>query len=99
LGAENIEARALGDTHHSRGAYLQEWGTTSAEVWRFDKSLAGSGALGDIGAHVTDLARSLVGEIATVSARLATFAPGREVDDAVEAVVGFENGAAGTIEA
>jgi predicted dehydrogenase len=99
LAREIIEAGDLGDIHHFRGAYLQEWGTTSAEVWRFDKSLAGSGALGDIGAHVIDLARYLVGEIATVSARLATFAPGREVDDAVEAVVGFENGAAGTIEA
>ena len=99
LAREIIAAGDLGDIHHFRGAYLQEWGTTSAEVWRFDKSLAGSGALGDIGAHVIDLARYLVGEIATVSARLATFAPGREVDDAVEAVVGFENGAAGTIEA
>ena len=99
LAREIIEAGDLGDIHHFRGAYLQEWGTTSADVWRFDKSLAGSGALGDIGAHVIDLARYLVGEIATVSARLATFAPGREVDDAVEAVVGFENGAAGTIEA
>ncbi len=99
LAREIIEAGDLGDIHHFRGAYLQEWGTTSAEVWRFDKSLAGSGALGDIGAHVIDLARYLVGEIATVSARLATFAPGREVDDAVEAIVGFESGAAGTIEA
>ena len=99
LAREIPAAGDLGDIHHFRGAYLQEWGTTSAEVWRFDKSLAGSGALGDIGAHVIDLARYLVGEIATVSARLATFAPGREVDDAVEAVVGFENGAAGTIEA
>ena len=99
LAREIIAAGDLGDIHHFRGAYLQEWGTTSAEVWRFDKSLAGSGALGDIGAHMIDLARYLVGEIATVSARLATFAPGREVDDAVEAVVGFENGAAGTIEA
>jgi predicted dehydrogenase len=99
LAREIIEAGELGEIHHFRGAYLQEWGTTSAEVWRFDKSLAGSGALGDIGAHVIDLARYLVGEISAVSAQLATFQPGREVDDAVEAVVRFENGAAGTIEA
>jgi predicted dehydrogenase len=99
LAREIVESGELGDIFHFRAAYLQEWGSTSADVWRFDKSLAGSGALGDIGAHVIDLARYLVGEIATVSARLATFAPGREVDDAVEAVVGFENGAAGTIEA
>jgi len=99
LAREFIEAGELGDIRHFRAAYLQEWGTTEAEVWRFDKSLAGSGALGDIGAHVVDLARYLVGEIATVSAHMATFAPGREVDDAVEAAVAFENGAVGTIEA
>ena len=50
----------------------------------------GSGALGDLGAHVIDLARYLVGEIASVSATTRTFMPGREVDDAFEAVVEFE---------
>ena len=99
LAREMLEAGELGDVLHFRGRYLQEWGTTTADAWRFHKGEAGSGALGDLGAHVIDLARYLVGEIATVSARLATFAPGREVDDAVEAVVGFESGAAGTIEA
>ncbi|HWT22597.1 MAG TPA: Gfo/Idh/MocA family oxidoreductase [Solirubrobacteraceae bacterium] len=99
LAREMIAAGELGEIHHFRGAYLQEWGTTTAEVWRFDKDLAGSGALGDIGAHVVDLARYLIGEIATVSAQTATFQPGREVDDAVQAAVSFENGAAGTIEA
>ena len=68
-------------------------------MWRFDKALAGSGALGDIAAHAVDLARYLIGEIAAVSAHIATFQSGREVDDAVEAAVTFENGAVGTIEA
>ena len=45
-----------------------------------------------------DLARYLVGEIEEVAALLATFAPGREVDDAFEAAVRFEGGAVGTIE-
>jgi predicted dehydrogenase len=48
---------------------------------------------------VIDMARYLVGEIASVAARTQTFRPGREVDDAVEAVVSFEGGAIGTIEA
>jgi predicted dehydrogenase len=99
LARQMIEAGELGEIHHFRGAYLQEWGTTDAAVWRFDKGLAGSGALGDLGAHVIDLARYLVGEIATVSASTRTFYPGREVDDAFESVVDFENGALGTIEA
>ena len=99
LARELIEAGELGDITHFRGAYLQEWGSIDDEVWRFDKAAAGSGALGDLGAHVIDLARYLVGEIESVSATTATFKPGRSVDDAVESVVSFENGAVGTIEA
>ena len=99
LARQLIEAGELGEIQHFRGSYLQEWGTTEGNIWRFDKALAGSGALGDLGAHVIDLARYLVGEIEAVSAMTATFQPGREVDDAVESVVAFENGAVGTIEA
>ena len=62
--------------------------------------MAGSGALGDLGAHVIDLARYLVGEIATVSALTErSRARARDVDDAFEAAVDFEGGAIGTIEA
>jgi predicted dehydrogenase len=99
LAREMISSGELGEIHHFRGSYLQDWGTTTEEVWRFDKAAAGSGALGDLGAHVIDLARYLVGEIETVSGLVATFQPGREVDDAFEAAVGFEGGAVGTIEA
>jgi predicted dehydrogenase len=94
-----IQSGELGEIHHFRGRYLQEWGATDEEAWRFDKSAAGSGALGDLGAHVVDLARYLVGEISSVSAVTATFKQGREVDDAFEAVARFEDGAVGTIEA
>jgi predicted dehydrogenase len=99
LARQLIEAGELGELHHFRGSYLQEWGAADIDAWRFDKAEAGSGALGDLGAHVVDLARYLVGEISEVSARLATFWPDREVDDAVESVVRFDNGAVGTIEA
>jgi predicted dehydrogenase len=99
VARELIAAGELGEIRHFRGRYLQEWGTTDAAVWRFDKEAAGSGALGDLGAHVIDLARYLVGEITAVAAATATFQPGREVDDAFEAVVTFESGAIGTIEA
>jgi predicted dehydrogenase len=99
LAREMLEAGELGDVLHFRGRYLQEWGTTTADAWRFHKGEAGSGALGDLGAHVIDLARYLVGEIATVSASVATFMEGREVDDAFEAVVEFEGRSLGTIEA
>ena len=99
LAREILEAGELGEIYHFRGRYLQEWGDIDDEVWRFDKSAAGSGALGDLGAHVIDLARYLVGEIESVSGATRTFKAGRDVDDAFESVVEFENGAVGTIEA
>ena len=71
--------------------------------------MAGSGALGDLGAHIIDLARFLVGEVKSVSAMTKTFIPERpaadgtmgkvDVDDAFVSVVEFENGAIGTLEA
>jgi predicted dehydrogenase len=99
LARQIIEAGEIGEITHFRGAYLQEWGPSVGEAWRFEKGAAGSGALGDLGAHVIDLARYLVGEIEAVSAMTATFYPDREVDDAIESVVAFDNGAVGTIEA
>jgi len=99
LARQIVESGDIGEIRHFRASYLQDWGATTEEVWRFDKAAAGSGALGDLAAHVVDLARYLVGEIETVSAIAATFQPGREVDDAVEAAVAFESGAVGTIEA
>jgi predicted dehydrogenase len=94
-----IDAGELGEIRHFRGRYLQDWGDTAAEVWRFDSAAAGSGALGDLAAHVIDLARYLVGEIDEVGGFLSTFIPNREVDDAVEATVRFASGAVGTLEA
>src|SRR5919205_3512560 len=99
LARDIIESGEIGDIQHFRGCYLQEWGTTEGDIWRFDKATAGSGALGDLGAHVIVLARYFVGEIEQVAAMTQTFIKGRDVDDAVESVVRFENGAVGTIEA
>jgi len=99
LARQMIEAGEIGDITHFRGSYLQEWGAAEIDAWRFDKAAAGSGALGDLGAHVVDMARYLVGEIDSVAAMTATFWPEREVDDAVESAVAFESGAVGTIEA
>jgi predicted dehydrogenase len=99
LAREIIASGELGEIHHFRGTYQQDWGAAESEAWRFDKAQAGSGALGDLGAHVVDLARYLVGEVESVAAQVATFWPGREVDDAVESAVRFSDGAVGTISA
>ena len=101
-----MEQNVLGEIYHFRARYLQEWvaDPNFGMVWRLDAAAAGSGALGDLGAHSIDLARFLVGEPARVMALTKTFIPERggekvTVDDAFEAVVEFENGAVGTIEA
>ena len=100
LAREMIDAGELGTIRHFRGRYLQDWGDDpTLDTWRFQPSEAGSGALGDLGAHVVDLARFLVGEIAAVSGFTKTFLAGRQVDDAIESTVEFASGAVGTIEA
>jgi predicted dehydrogenase len=106
LARDLIAGDELGEIRHFRGRYLQDWiADPSFEmVWRLDRAAAGSGALGDLGAHVIDLARYLVGEIDAVSALMTTFVSDRpggtvDVDDACCAAIGFANGAMGTIEA
>ena len=100
LARELVEDGRLGEIRHFRGRYLQDWGDDPAlDTWRFHPDEAGSGALGDLGTHVIDLARYLVGEIASVSGVVKTFVAGRQVDDALETAVEFESGAVGTIEA
>src|SRR5437762_9585173 len=109
---ELIESGKLGEIYHYRAVYLQEWiaDPNFPRVWRLEKEIAGSGALGDLGAHIIDLARFLVGEPRRVSAMTQTFVKKRpmpdgngmgevDVDDAFEAVVEFQNGAIGTLEA
>jgi predicted dehydrogenase len=107
-----IDSGALGRIYHFRASYLQEWIMPHYNlpmIWRLQKKVAGSGALGDLGAHIIDLGRYLVGDVKSVSAMTKTFIPERpwgdgtmgkvDVDDAFAAVVEFENGALGTLEA
>src|SRR3954469_11523775 len=100
LAREMIDAGELGELRPFRGRYLQDWGDDpTLDTWRFNADDAASGALGDLGAHIVDLAHFLVGDLASVSGLTATFIPDREVDDAIEAAVAFANGAVGTLEA
>ncbi|SEV83358.1 Gfo/Idh/MocA family protein [Natrinema salifodinae] len=78
----------LGEIRHVRGRYLQDWlvDPEAPWSWRNDEELAGSGALGDLGAHTVDLLRFLVcdddlaGEMARVSGHLQTFVDERPVE-------------------
>ncbi|HQY25469.1 MAG TPA: Gfo/Idh/MocA family oxidoreductase [Thermoflexales bacterium] len=106
-----IDAGKLGRIYHFRAAYLQEWIASEdfPMVWRLESKHAGSGALGDLGSHVVDLARYLVGEPKSLMARTETFIKQRkdargkmqkvDVDDAFQAIVEYRNGAVGTLEA
>jgi predicted dehydrogenase len=71
-----VQDGRIGTVRQVRALYLQDW--LSEEdgpmTWRLDKSLAGSGALGDIGAHAIDLVEHVTGSsLATVSGTLETF--------------------------
>ena len=72
----------IGTVRHVRAQYLQDWlaDPQAPWVWRVDRERAGSGALGDIGAHVVDLAQFITGEVVGgVSALLETFVHERPV--------------------
>ncbi|ADB61278.1 oxidoreductase domain protein [Haloterrigena turkmenica DSM 5511] len=83
-----LEDGELGEIRHVRGRYLQDWlvDPEAPWSWRNDEELAGSGALGDLGAHTVDLLRFLVGdddlagEMERVSGHLRTFVDERPVE-------------------
>lgn len=111
LARDLIRSGRLGRIRHLRATYLQDWlaDPRAPMSWRLKQSEAGSGALGDLGTHIIDLARFLIGEPQSVAAMTATFvdqrpAPGGgtgvvDVDDAFVAAVSFADGAIGTLEA
>ena len=75
-----VQDGRIGDVRHIRAVYLQDW-IADPEfplVWRLDKEAAGSGALGDIGAHIIDLAAFVTGHRLTgVSGLTETFVKSR----------------------
>jgi predicted dehydrogenase len=112
LAKQMIDAGELGDRiYHFRARYAQDWiaDENFPLVWRLQSRVAGSGAAGDIGAHIIDLARFLVGEISRIAAVSETFVKRRlpknrraarvDVDDAVSVIGKFRNGAMLNLEA
>lgn len=113
LARKFIQNGSLGDIRHVRVTYLQDWLSDEKAVhsWRLDAEKAGSGSLGDLGAHAVDLAQWLIGQdIVQLTARTKTFVterPGPQnqgpipvtVDDATFFIAEFSNGLIGTFEA
>jgi len=111
LAKEMADTGAFGDIRRFRGQYLQGWiaDPDAPWSWRNDADMAGTGALGDVGAHTVDLARWIVGDIDSVTGQLRTFVDERPVegtderrpvttDDEYSALVDFTSGTMGVVE-
>jgi predicted dehydrogenase len=112
LAKRMIEEGKIGRIFHFNAVYFQDWlvDPQFPYTWRHNKQLAGSGAHGDLNAHIIDLARFLVGEFETVCGAEKTFIKERTVagtdlknevtvDDAVSFMSHFQNGALGSFTA
>ncbi|WP_116999716.1 Gfo/Idh/MocA family protein [Desertimonas flava] len=100
LARQLVAEGRVGRIHHVRAQYLQDWivDPEAPLSWRLQKAKAGSGALGDIGAHIVDLTQFITGDrIASVSGLLETFVTERPVAAASAAGEGstIGGGAAG----
>jgi len=104
---ELVERGELGEIRVVQVEYAQDWlaepieatGTNRQAGWRTDPALAGpAGCLGDIGTHAYHLAVFVTGMLPReLSAELHTFVPGRRVDDHVQALLRYANGARGML--
>ncbi|ONI80372.1 dehydrogenase [Saccharothrix sp. ALI-22-I] len=111
LARKLVREGRIGDVRHVRAVYLQDWlsDPESPMTWRLRREQAGSGALGDLGAHIVDAAQFVTGDLITgVSGTTETFVRSRPdgdgrgdvtVDDAAVFLARFSSGALGTFEA
>jgi len=81
LAKQMVEKGMIGTPYHFRAVYLQDWimDPEFPLVWRLQKEKAGSGAHGDLNAHIIDLARYLCGEFDSVVGLMKTFIKKRPV--------------------
>jgi predicted dehydrogenase len=93
-----VAAGRIGELRHVRAVYLQDWivDPQFPLVWRLRREVAGSGALGDIGAHIVDLTQFVTGQLITrVSALTETFVKQRPLPTASAGLAAEGNGSAG----
>ncbi|MGI5203590.1 Gfo/Idh/MocA family protein [Spirillospora sp. CA-108201] len=82
LARRLVDEGRVGAVRHVRAQYLQDWlaDPEAPFTWRMDRDRAGTGALGDIGAHIIDTAQFITGQnLVGVSALMDTFVPERPV--------------------
>jgi predicted dehydrogenase len=98
LAYKLVKQGALGEIRHVRAHYLQDWADENVPLlWRFKKELAGSGAHGDLNAHIIDMTRFVTGqEITEITGAIAeTFIKERNIPSATAAAGGIAAGASG----
>ena len=98
LAHQLVKAGKIGQIRHVRASYLQDWAPESVPLlWRFDKKLAGSGAHGDLNAHIIDMTRFVTGEEITevVGAIAETFVKKRKLPAGVASGAIVTEGARG----
>lgn len=85
LAKKLVAEGRIGKIHHFRATFLQDWLVDPAFplVWRLKKEVAGSGSHGDLGAHLIDLSRYLVGEIDEVVGMSETFVKRRPLAESM----------------
>lgn len=83
LAKQFVEDGSIGEVLNVRCTYLQSWSAdpSSPLSWRFQKSIAGAGTLGDIGSHVIDIAQYLAGDIDEVVSFMRTYIKERPVQE------------------
>ncbi|HZG85794.1 Gfo/Idh/MocA family oxidoreductase [Paenibacillus sp.] len=77
---ELVRGGAIGAVRSFSIQYLQGWGSAIYDtpyLWRYNKEITGTGALGDLGSHMIDMARYLFGEFEELTAMLHTIIPER----------------------
>ena len=95
----------LGQLRIVQVEYAQDWlaepleqGGQKQAAWRTDPARSGGGAIGDIGSHAWQLADTIVGApLESLAAQLHSFVPGRAVDDDVQVLLRYANGARGML--
>ncbi|MGK5171694.1 Gfo/Idh/MocA family protein [Geodermatophilus sp. CPCC 205761] len=100
LARQLVAEGRLGQLRHVRAQYLQDWIADPAAPmsWRLEKDKAGSGALGDIGAHIVDLTQHITGQLVTgVSAVLETFVTERPLPAETGKLSGVGGSEMGTV--
>jgi len=82
LARDLVQSGRIGRIYHVRAFYLQDWGKPDVPlIWRFQKKYTGSGAMGDLAAHIVDMMRFVTGQeiVEVAGAIMETFIKRRSI--------------------